>query len=200
MTAHPVQLHVTTPERTQRIHVLIRLVLLIAIGTLGWSSLYWMLYLALPALVALRLATLGGRFLVEDGPRLSRALNWLAQAYAYLWMLTDTFPTGDADAPAELVVETGGTPTMRSALLRLVYSIPAVLLLAILSFAASVLWVIAALFVLVSGRLPAAIADFMALTLRYQFRFLAYHLSLVDRYPSLESPPATHQAPHAGAI
>jgi hypothetical protein len=34
----------------------------------------------------------------------------------------------------------------------------------------------------------------MALTLRYQFRLLAYHLSLVDRYPTVHEEGATRNA------
>lgn len=199
-TTHPVHFRVPPAPRAQRIHVLIRLVLLMALGAVGCSSLYWVLYLALPALAALRIATLGGeRYLAEDGPRMVRALRWLAGAYGYLWMLTDTFPTAQ-ESPVDLEVETSGAPTTASALVRLVYSLPALALLAILSFAAGVLWFVGALVVLVRQRLPEAFADFLALTLRYQFRLVAYHLSLVDRYPSLESEPVIHQAPQAGAV
>jgi hypothetical protein len=37
--------------------------------------------------------------------------------------------------------------------------------------------------------IPAAIASFLELTLRYQFRLVAYHLSLVNCYPSFEQAP-----------
>jgi hypothetical protein len=89
-----------------------------------------------------------------------------------------------------LDVQPGGTPTPGSALSRLVTSIPSLLLLAILSFAACLLWLVQALVVLVRARPSSSIADFLALTLLYQFRLAAWHLSLVDRYPSLESAPA----------
>jgi hypothetical protein len=187
MTTHPVQLRVEPPARIQRVHVLIRIVLLLALGTLAWSSLYWLLYLTLPALAALLVANAGGeRYLAEDAPSFARALRWLAGAYAYLWMLTDALP--DREGSAELEVASGGTPTAGSALSRLVTSIPAVLLLAVLTFAASILWIVQALVVLVRERPSVALADFLLLTLRYQFRLAAWHLSLVDRYPSLESP------------
>jgi hypothetical protein len=200
MTSHPVQLRVTPPPRIPRLHVVIRLALLVAIGMLGLSSVYWALYLAVPALVAAYVASIGGeRYLTDEAPRFTRALRWLAGAYAYVWMVTDTPPKpegGDVD----LAIEPGPAPTMPSALLRLVYSIPALALLMILSFAAAVLWIIGALFVLVRERLPEPIADYLTLTLRYQFRLWAYHLSLVDRYPSLEPEPSVHEAPHADAV
>ncbi|HXU73472.1 MAG TPA: DUF4389 domain-containing protein [Polyangia bacterium] len=199
MITHPTQLQIETPERMQRIHVLIRLVLLAALGTLGWSSLYWLAYLALPGIAALLLATEGSeRYLAEDAPRIVRPLRWLASAYAYLWLLTDAYPDAEGGA-VKLEIDVGGTPTAASALLRLLTSIPALLLLALMSFAAGVLWIIEAIVILVRARPSAPISDFLALTLRYQFRFIAYHLSLVERYPSLESAPTEHQPAQLGA-
>lgn len=191
-TTHPVQLRVEPAPRLMRIHVVIRLVLLAALGTLGCSSLYWLLYLAIPAGVALALSQTGSeRYLAQSAPRIARVLGWLAGAYAYLWLLTDELPSTAPDperpSPVALAIDFGGTPTIGAALLRLVYSLPALVVLAILSFAATILWVVAAIWILVAERAPAGLADFFALTLRYQFRLIAYHLSLVDRYPSLVS-------------
>jgi hypothetical protein len=171
----------------ERIQVLIRLVLLFALGAIGCSSLYWILYLVLPAIAAAMISVSGGeRYLAEDAPAILRVLRWLAGAYAYLWLLTDTLPVSEGRSrPVELHVELEGTPTPKSALLRLVYSLPALLLLALLSMAASLLWAIAALVILVRARPSVTLAGFFALTLRYQFRLFAYHLSLVERYPSL---------------
>ena len=201
MTTHPVHFGVEPPARMERIHVAIRLVLLIALGTIGCSSLYWFLYLALPALAALLISQDGpGDYLAEDAPRIVRVLRWLAAAYAYLWLLTDAFPGSEKGEAVELRIETGGTPSTGSALLRLLYSVPAVLLLALLSIVGGLLWLVGAVAILARQRLPGAIADYLALTLRYQFRLAAYHLSLVDRYPSLQEEHATHDVPHAGVI
>lgn len=184
--AHPVQLVAESVTRIPRVHVVIRLVLLLALTTLGVSSIYWCLYLALPAIVALVLTKKGGAgYLAEDAPRVARALRWIANAYAYLWFLSNELPTGDAN-PIHIQIEPGGAPTVTSALLRLVYSVPALLLVAVLSLAAALVWIVAAVVALVTERVPSALADFLALTLRVQLRFAAYHLSLVDRYPSLE--------------
>jgi len=185
----------------QRIQVLIRLVLLLALGAIGCSSLYWFLYLALPAIAALLISQKGvERYFAEDAPGIARVLRWLAAAYAYLWLLTDAFPTSEAGAPVELEVETGGTPTVTSALLRLLYSVPAVLLLAVLSLAAAFLWLVGAVAILVRQRIPAAIADFLALTLCYQFRLIAYHLSLVERYPSFDEVCVAQELPRSDAV
>jgi hypothetical protein len=199
MSAHPVQLHVESAPHTERIHVVIRVLLLVAIGTLGLSWLYGFLYLVLPALVALRILNGGSeRYLAQDGPRVVRVLRWLASACAYFGLLTDVLPTANG-SPVELALTSRGTPTPTSALLRLVTSLPAVVVLALLSVAAGFVWAVAAVLTLIRRRMPGALADFLALVLRYQFRLVAYHLSLVDRYPSFEESRTAHAA-DSGAV
>jgi hypothetical protein len=131
----------------------------------------------------------GGRYLREDAPRVVPVLRWLAGAYAYLWLLTDATPTAEAGGPVDLTVDVGveGNLTPATALLRLIYSLPALVLVAVLTVAAGLLWLVGAAFILVRERMPAAIAEFLALTLAVQLRLCAYHLSLTDRYPSLEA-------------
>jgi hypothetical protein len=183
----------------QRVQVVVRLALLAALAAIGCSSVYWLAYLALPVLAALLVSRDGARgYLGGDAPGIVRVLRWFAGTYAYLWLLTDRLPTLEGEGPVELNIETGGTPTAGSALRRLVTSLPALLLLAILSVAASFLWILGAIAILATGRTPAWIADFIAMKLRYQFRIAAYHLSLVDAYPALADSPLP-LAPHSGA-
>jgi hypothetical protein len=182
----------------RRVQVVVRLALLAALAAIGCSSLYWVLYLALPVLAALLVSRDGARgYLEGDAPGIVRVLRWCAGTYAYLWLLTDRLPTLEGDGPVELTVDAGGTPTPGSALWRLVTSLPALLLLAVLSLAASVLWILGAVAILATGRTPAWIADFIAMKLRYQFRIATYHLSLVDAYPALADSPLP-LAPHSG--
>jgi hypothetical protein len=185
--SHPVRLQVERAPRTSRIHVLTRLLLLLAVGALGWSSIYWALYLALPAVAALLILRRGGGdgYLSADAPRIVHVLRWLASAYGYLWLLTDVLPTAES-GPVDLQVAPSGSPTPTSALLRIITSIPAVVLLAVLTVAAGLVWIVGAASILAVERMPGVLADFLALTLRVQFRVVAYHFSLVDRYPSLE--------------
>jgi hypothetical protein len=198
MSFHPVQFHAER-SRMQRVQVVVRLAILAALGAIGCSSVYWLIYLALPAIAAVLVSHNGAeRYLREDAPPAVRILVWLAGAYAYLWLLTDSLPGTDTNAPVGLTVEVGGEPTAGSALLRLVTSLPALLLLAVLSMAAALLWIVGAVAILATQRMPAAIADFIAMKLRYQFRLVAYHLSLVDTYPLLVDSPLPH-APHSGA-
>jgi hypothetical protein len=201
MNPHPIQLRLEHAPHMDRAHVVIRLILLIALGAVGCSSVYWMLYLTLPAFAAMRISqTTAQRYLADDGPRIARALKWLAGAYAYLWLLTDVLPSSNHEGVVDLEMNPSGTPTTSTALLRLVTTLPALLMLAALSVAAGLLWPVGAVFVLVGRRMPDVLFDFFLLTLRGQFRCIAYHLSLVDRYPSFEETVATGDAPHSGAI
>src|SRR5579871_5200881 len=192
MSNHPVELEIEHPKRTARIHVLTRLALLAAFSALGCSGIYWFLYLAIPALVATVILSRGAdRYLSEDGPRVVRVLRWFASAYAYLWLLTDVLPTAGG-SPVDLRIQLEGRPSAGSALLRLIFSLPALVLLAVLSLIAGVAWIIGAVVILVRERLPGGIADFLSLTLRVQFQLVAYHLSLVDAYPSLRGNRLAH--------
>ena len=185
MSAHPVQIHVARAERVPRIEVAVRVVLVIALGLLAWSSIYWLLYLALPAIVALDLLQKGrDAFITRDAPRVVRGLKWLAGAEAFLCFLTNELPSSTGGA-TDLHVSLSATPTASGALLRLLLSLPALLLVAILSAVSSLVWILAALFALVTERIPRLFGDFFVVVLRVKYRLLAYHLSLVDRYPSL---------------
>jgi hypothetical protein len=198
MAPHPVQLHVEPAPQMARAQVVTRLVLLVALGTLGCSSVYWVFYLALPALAAMRVAQkIAQAYLIEDGPRLARLLQWLASVYAYLWLLTDALPSSES-GPVKLVLHPSGAPTPSSALLRLLTSLPALLVLTVLSIVASLLWPVGAVMILVRRRLPAVLVEFFLMKLRGQFRLIAYHLSLVDRYPSFEEGLATGEAAPSG--
>ncbi|MEY4550009.1 MAG: hypothetical protein RL685_6204 [Pseudomonadota bacterium] len=187
MPYHPVAFRVSAVPRRERIHVAIRLLLLVGLGAIGWSSIYWLAYLLLPALAALLILQKGAdRYLIEDAPAITRGLRWLAAAYGYLWLLTDALPSTSTASPVTLEIDASGTPTPVSSLLRLVRTLPALVLLILVSCLAGILWCIAALSILVSQTLPPAIGEFLTATLRYQFRLIAYHLSLVDRYPAFE--------------
>jgi hypothetical protein len=185
MTAHPVQLHVLRAERIPRIQVAVRIVLVVALAIISWPAIYWLLYLTLPAIVALILLQKGlDTFRDRDAPRLVLALRWLAAAEAYLCFLTNEIPTS-ARGAVDLQVNLTGAPTAGSALVRLLFSLPALLLVALLSAASSLVWVVAALFALAMERIPRVLGDLLLFVLRLKYRLAAYHLSLVDRYPSL---------------
>jgi hypothetical protein len=195
---HPVKLEVERPERYDRTQLVLRLVIMALMGivgcTLGW--LFAVLYLGLPAVAAIAIAQRGGAAYLGDlGPRVVRALRWVLALYAYLGLVTDRPPTSEAELGVELDVTPGGDPTTKRALLRLVTSIPAALVLALLGAVSALAWVVAAVFVLAVRTVPRALFDYQRGVLRWQARLLAYHASLVGRSPlALDTEPAPARA------
>jgi hypothetical protein len=72
--------------------------------------------------------------------------------------------------------------------------------LALLTFAGAIVWVIAVVFVLVDERYPESMWRFLLGLVRWEASVLAYLASLVDRYPpfSLNTESASAAAPSAG--
>ncbi len=169
MAEYPVVFDITRPERFERSQVFLRILLLrivsIVTGSVGWM--FGLVYLLLPVLAAILVSNRGSqRFIEEDGPRVSGWLRWLVAFYAYLIILTDRFPT---EKPGEIVhfeVRAGGSPTVGSALLRLIYSIPNAFVFLLLGIVSVGVWLIAAVMVLMRESYPEGLYNFQRGVLR----------------------------------
>jgi hypothetical protein len=189
------ELDVERPPAFQRAHVFLRIALLILIGWIGHPL--GLLWLGIPVVAAVLVSQKGGqRYLEEDGPTVVRVLNWLLDLLAYLALLTDRLPGGEGHS-VRFEVERSGSPTVASALLRILYAIPSLIVLAILLFFGAVAWVIAVVCVLVSQRYPEGLWRFLLGVVRWEARLFAYLASLVDRYPPfrLAASPVSPAAP-----
>jgi hypothetical protein len=196
---YPVAFDVERPPSFDRAHVFLRVALLVVIGWIGHPV--GLLWLGLPVAAAILVTQKGGRrYLDEDGPTVVRVLNWILDLVAYLALLTDRLP-GEGAHPVRFRVERAGSPTTGSALLRILYAIPSLLVLAILTFLGAVVWLIAVVLVLVGGRYPAGMWRFLAGIVGWEARLLAYLASLVDEYPpfALTTSSASAAAPSAGS-
>ena len=185
-TAYPVTFSVDRPEKLERPHVFLRILVAVILsilgGALGW--IFGLVYLVLPVVAAIFISQRGGeKYLAEDGPRVTGWLRWIVSFYAYLGILTDRFPTEKPEEIVRFEVQTSGTPTVGSALLRLIYSIPSALVLSILAIVSAVIWVIAAVMVLVQENYADGLYNFQRGILRWEARLLGYHASLVEQYP-----------------
>ena len=186
MTSGASKFKVDRPERQARVQVLIRLVVLLALGSLGLAHFYWFIYLGIPAIVAVIVSQKGGaRYVGENGLAMSATLRWLAAAVAYLGLLTDEIPGTEPSRVVHFTPELYGAPTPGEAVARVVFTIPALFILGVLSCLSGVFWIIAALSLLVRERTPGWAVDFIEFVLRYKLRIVVYHFSLTDRYPSL---------------
>ena len=177
----PVTLEVERPPVFQRAQVFLRVALLVVIGWIGHP--FGLLWLGLPIVAAILVSQKGGqRYLDENGPTVTRVLNWILDLVAYLALLTDELP-GRGEHPARLQIERSGTPTVGSALLRIVYAVPSLIVLAILGFVGAIVWVVALVSVVVGESYPESLWRFLLGLVRWEARLLAYLASLVDRYP-----------------
>lgn len=183
---YPAVFNVTKPQKFDRVQLALRLVVVFVLaliaGAIGW--IFGVVYLAFPVIAAIFISQKGAeKFLSDDAPKITGWLRWILALYSYLALLTDKFPT---EKPEEIIayeVQPGGSPTVGSALLRLIFSIPSAFVLGLLSIIAGILWIIAAIIVLIQEDYPDGIYNFNLGVMRWEARLLAYHASLVDPYP-----------------
>ena len=181
MSESPVAFDVERPPAFDRAHVVLRIGVLIVFGWIGHPL--GLLWLGLPAVAAFLVSRKGGeRYVGEDGPTVAAALNWVLDLVAYVALLTDRLPGGEKH-PVRFEVEPTASPTVRSALLRILYAIPSVIVLSILTFVGAVVWAIAMVLVLVDGRYPPGMWRFLFGIVQWEARLVAYLASLVDEYP-----------------
>jgi len=189
MAAYPVTFDISPPEKFQRPHLAIRVLLLVISSFVGNVAglVFALPYLALPIISAIFISQKGGeRFLQEDAPRIGGWLRWLLALYAYLFLATDRVVlTEDPKQIVRFKVQPQGSPTVGSALLRLIYSIPSAFVLGLITIVAAILWLVAAIFILFQENYPKGIYDFFRGYLRWEARLLGYHASLVGQYPPL---------------
>ncbi len=191
----PVTFDVERPPVFRRVHVVLRVVLLIVISWIGHP--FGLLWLGLPVIAAVLIAQKGGRrYLDENGPKLTGILRWILAVLAYLALLTDRLPGGGSQ-PVRFEVERSGSPTVGSALLRILYAIPSLIVLAILGLVGAIVWLIALLLILINENYPESFWRFQLALVRWEAWLLAYLASLVDRYPPfrLETGPTAPAVP-----
>ena len=192
---YPVTFEIERPPVFDRSHVFIRIAVLIVLGWIVHPV--GLLWLGLPVVAAILISQKGGqRYLSEDGPTVTRALNWIVDLVAYLALLTDRLPGRDGHA-VRFEVERSGSPTTRSALMRILCTIPSVIVLAILTWVGSIVWVLAMVLVFFTGSYPAGWWHFLCGLVAWEARLVAYLASLVDRYPPFAL--ATGAVPPAAA-
>jgi Domain of unknown function (DUF4389) len=191
----PVVFDLERPPAFRRVHVVLRLALLVV---LSWiSHPFGLLWLGLPVIAAIFIAQKDGRrYLDEDRPKLTGVLHWIIALLAYLALLTDRLP-GSEPHPVRFEIERSGSPTVGSALLRILYALPSLIVLAILGLVGAIVWVIADVLILVNERYPASFWRLLRALVRWEAWLLAYLASLVNRYPPfrLETGSATAKTP-----
>ena len=184
MAPYPVQLEVSSPARFDRIQLLVRLGIAVALGWLGITAgwLAWLLFLVLPVIAAIAVSTKGADYYLNTtANKMWPPLMWLFSFSAYMMLITDEIPIDKTSLRTELHVT--GTPSISSALARIVTSIPSAIVLCLLGFVSCVLWLVALGTILIARTVPTSIVAFQTGFLRWQARLIAYHASFVEEYP-----------------
>lgn len=187
MIPHPVHYSVDRPERFTRLQLLIRVLAFIVLGIVGLSLglVFMAAYLGLPLFAAARLSGRPepGSYLDEDGPRLTRLLSWFAAVYSWFGLVSVRLPDRTPGEVVRVEIERGGQPTTASALWRLLLGLPSALALWLLSLIGCLVWLWAAITILLHERVGGGAFDFLAGLQRWAVRLLAYQASLIDEYP-----------------
>jgi hypothetical protein len=180
--AYPVTFDMAPPERMQRPHVAIRILVIIVLWIVG--PFLGIFYLGIPIIAAVLVSQKGTeRFFQEDAPRFVKWERYLIAAFAYMLFMTDRLPNEDPDQTIDLQATPGGTPTIGSALLRIITVIPHMVVLGIIGIAFIVVVPVAAISILINESVPSWAFDFTRGYLRWETRVLAYYASLTDEYP-----------------
>ena len=204
MSDYPVHYHVKRSERLTRLQLAVRVVAFMAIGMLGLSfgMIFAFLYLGLPAYAASRLAKDEAGYLDGDGKQVEKVLGWFAAITAWAGLTAEHLPGSGPEEQVELVIDAQGDfrPTANGAIWRVLKGIPSALVLGILSWVGIVMWVWAAVSILLAERVRKTPFEFLQGLQRWSVRLLAYQASLVEDYPPFSFGDARPTLPSARVV
>jgi hypothetical protein len=183
--AYPATFEIQRPTKEfDKAQVFLRILIVLVISFFGVSGIvFGGAYIVLPILAAILISQKGAQeYLASAVAGPVRWLQYLLGFYSYIALARDDIPMDSPDSVLFRVQPTG-TPTVGSALLRLILAIPHAFVLAILGIVFFFVWIIAAISILINGTYPDWAFGFIQGYLRWQARLFAYLASLVDEYP-----------------
>jgi uncharacterized protein DUF4389 len=192
MASYPVVFDIQQQPTYNRVHVAIRVVIIIVLGSFGYftpfgqffGAPFGLLYLAVPVIAAILISQKGGRrYLDESEQNMAMWLRWIAALFAYFMLLTDRLPNEDPQETLRFDVKPDAEPTAGGVLVRIILAIPHAIVLALIGIVAFILWVIALIMILVQEKYPESIFGFLRADLRWNARVYAYLAGLAQAYP-----------------
>ena len=183
--AYPATFDVQPPQEFDKAQVALRVLIVIVLSILQVGNLvFGGAYLVLPVAAAILISQKGAeQYLAEAEAGPTRWLRYIMGFYSYMALATDKVPTQAPEEVVDLKVRTTGIPTVGSALLRIILAIPHGIVLSIVGIAFAVVWLIAAVSILLNETYPEWASTFIQGYLRWTARVMAYMASLVDEYP-----------------
>jgi hypothetical protein len=186
MASYGATFDIAQPQKFDRVHIAIRLLILIILGILGGviGWLYGAVYLAVPVAAAILISQRGAeQYLAGANQNMTKWLRYLLAFYVYMGLLTDRLPNEEPKETLHFEVATSGSPTAGSTLLRIILAIPSAIVLGLLGIVAGVLVLFAAIMILIQETYPEGVYNFLRGVVRWEARLFAYIASLVDEYP-----------------
>jgi hypothetical protein len=112
-------------------------------------------------------------------------LRWRVRAMAYVALLRDEYPPfGDAEYPVTVTVTYPEGPRDKLSVgLRIIFAIPHLIIVSLLSFAWAITSIVAWFAILFTGAYPAGLYKFAVNVMRWSVRLEAYMLLMRDEYP-----------------
>jgi hypothetical protein len=186
MASYGATFDIAQPQKFDRVHIAIRLLIVIVLGILGGviGWLYGAVYLAVPVAAAILISQRGAeQYLAGANQNMTKWLRYLLAFYVYMGLLTDRLPNEEPKETLHFEVATSGSPTAGSTLLRIILAIPSAIVLGLLGIVAGVLVLFAAIMILIQETYPEGVYNYLRGVVRWEARLLAYIASLVDEYP-----------------
>ena len=118
-------------------------------------------------------------------------LGYSTRVMTYAGLMHDVFPAFGTDAGAvpvtyELPFAPNATANRLTVVLRIIWAIPALLILMLVGIAGQVLTIVAWFAILITGSMPRGMYDFLVKVHRYAVQVNAYTLLLTDTYPAYQ--------------
>ena len=183
--AYAATFDVQPPKEFDKAQVILRIAIVFVLSFLQVGNIiFGGAYLVLPIVAAVLISQRGAeKYLAEAQAGPVKWLRYIMMFYSYMALATDKLSTQEPEAIVAVNVQPNGTPTVGSALLRIILGIPHAIVLAILGIVFVVVWLIAAVSILINGSYPEWAFGYIRGYLRWNARLLAYMASLVDEYP-----------------
>jgi hypothetical protein len=185
---YPIDLGVTVPEHLARWRPLAQWILAIPLLLVAWVL---HVVAQLCALVGWFAALFTGQLPDVLADIIAGYFRFAWRAYSYSWFLRSTYPPfafaigyGDSGGdPAWFDVRRGNGLSRMAVLFRFILVIPQAIVLFFLSIAVSVAMVAAFFAVLITGRWPSGLREFVIGVSRWYVRVHAWFFLLADPYP-----------------
>ena len=194
MSTYPVQLDVRTPEKIARWRPLF--VWILAIPLFIWTYIL-VIGLLLASIVGWFAALITGKLPEGIGNYTVGVLRYQWRVLAYLYALTDQYPPfglvmtypDPVDNQALFQAQRSEELSRVKVFFRIFMAIPQYIVLYVLGIAAGVVMFIAWFAVLITGRWPTGMRDFVVGYYRWQLRFTAWLYLITDEYPPFSMEP-----------